>query len=78
MFEGVSVNFGDTLVIRDEIVRRAEAMGSRFEVRSGQMPYQRKSRKIDVTEPLPTTCKSCRKHGQGRCNCWFVAYTQFE
>ena len=79
VLQSALVNFRDTSVPQDEILRRVQAMGSKFEVRNGQLLYKQKGGEcLDVTDPLATACKSCRKQGQGgKCH-WFVACPQFE
>ena len=79
VLQSAQVNFGDTSVPRDEILRRVQAMASKFEVRNGRLLYKLKGgERLDVTDPPATACKSCRKQGQGgKCH-WFVACPQFE
>ena len=41
LLHGVLLNFGDTCVPRDKIVRKIQGMGSEFEVRNGCLLYAR-------------------------------------
>ena len=51
---------------RDEIVRRVQAMGSKFKVRNGLLLYKQKGGEcLNVTDPPSTACTYCRKQGQG-------------
>ena len=66
VLQSAHLNFGDTSVPQDEIVRRVQAMGSKFEVRNGRLLYKQKGgEQLDVTDPPATASKSCRKQGPG-------------
>ena len=44
---------------REEITHLVQAMGSKIEVRNGQLLYKQKcGEALDMTEPPVTTCKS--------------------
>ena len=72
VLHSAQVNFGDTSVPRDEILRRVQAMGSKFEVRNGRLLYKQKGGEcLDVTDLPATACKGGKRQ-------WFVACPQFE
>ena len=77
--QSAQVNFGDTSMPRDEILRCLQAMGSKFEVRNGRLLYKQKGgERLDVTDLPATDCKACHKQGQGGQRHRFLVCPQFE